>query len=62
MPYPGAVSAIVVSTGAGVLVIPVWLDAVGFANAPALPNVSVQSLVGHVVYGVILGAVYAALD
>lgn len=45
-----------------VLVMPVWLDAVGFANAPALPNVNVQSLLGHVVYGVVAGVAYAVLD
>lgn len=45
-----------------VLVMPVWLDAVGFANAPSVPNVSVKSLVGHVVYGLVLGGVYAVLD
>jgi uncharacterized membrane protein YagU involved in acid resistance len=45
-----------------VLVMPVWLDVVGFANAPALPNVNVQSLVGHVVYGAVTGVAFAALD
>jgi hypothetical protein len=45
-----------------VLVMPVWLDAVGFANAPALPNVNVQSLIGHAVYGVVAGVAYAVLD
>jgi hypothetical protein len=45
-----------------VLVMPIWLGAVGFPNAPALPNVSVQSLVGHVVYGAVLGVAYAVLD
>lgn len=41
-----------------VLVMPVWLQTVGFAGAPALPNVNVQSLVGHLVYGGVLGLVY----
>lgn len=41
-----------------VFVMPVWLSAVGFPGAPALPNISVMSLVGHVVYGAVLGAVY----
>ncbi|WP_049985557.1 DUF6789 family protein [Halobellus rufus] len=44
-----------------VLVMPVWLSAVGSPANPSLPNVSVMSLVGHVVYGAVLGVVYAAL-
>jgi hypothetical protein len=45
-----------------VLVMPAWLQAVGFAGAPSLPNVNVQSLVGHVVYGLVLGGTFAVLD
>jgi hypothetical protein len=44
------------------LVMPVWLQAVGFGGAPSVPNVSTQSLVGHAVYGAVVGVVYAALD
>ncbi|MFC3477180.1 DUF6789 family protein [Halobacterium litoreum] len=43
-----------------VLVMPVWLDAVGSPANPPLPNVSYTSLLGHLAYGVVLGAVYAA--
>ena len=45
-----------------VLVMPVWLDAIGFANAPALPNVSPMSLVGHVAYGLATGLAFGFLD
>lgn len=41
-----------------VIVMPIWLGAVGFPKAPAVPNVGMQSLVGHVVYGAVLGVVY----
>ncbi|WP_435348033.1 histidine kinase [Haloarchaeobius sp. HRN-SO-5] len=63
-------TSLVRSTGAGlaygvvlwailaVLVMPVWLGAVGFPNAPALPNVNGTSLVGHLAYGFVLGALY----
>ncbi|RLM91019.1 histidine kinase [Halobellus sp. Atlit-38R] len=44
-----------------VLVMPIWLSVVGSPANPPLPNVSVMSLVGHVVYGVVLGGAYAAL-
>lgn len=44
-----------------VLVMPVWLSAVGFAGAPPLPNINWMSFLGHIAYGAILGGVYAAL-
>jgi hypothetical protein len=43
------------------VVMPVWLSSVGFPGAPALPNFNPMSLVGHVVYGVVLGGVYTTL-
>lgn len=43
------------------VVMPIWLSAVGFPGAPALPNFNPMSLVGHAVYGVVLGGLYAAL-
>ncbi|MGQ4556525.1 DUF6789 family protein [Halobellus sp. GM3] len=43
-----------------VIVMPVWLSAVGSPANPPLPNVSVTSLVGHVVYGAVLGVSYSA--
>lgn len=43
-------------------VMPLWLSAVGSPADPPLPNFSVPSLVGHAVFGLLLGAVYAAMD
>ncbi|EJN59907.1 hypothetical protein [Halogranum rubrum] len=40
------------------LVMPIWLSAVGFAGAPPLPNFNPTSLVGHLVYGGVVGAVF----
>ncbi|ELZ18728.1 hypothetical protein [Natrinema limicola] len=45
-----------------VFVMPIWLSAVGFELAPAVPNIAVESLVGHAAYGLVLGIVYAALE
>jgi uncharacterized membrane protein YagU involved in acid resistance len=45
-----------------VIVMPIWLSAVGSPADPPLPNVSIPSLIGHAVYGVVLGAVYYALE
>nr|WP_083252759.1 histidine kinase [Haladaptatus sp. W1] len=43
---------------AAVLVMPVWLQAVGFPMAPPVPNVNPTSLMGHAVFGLVLGALY----
>ena len=44
-----------------VLIVPIWLSAVGFGMAPSVPNVAVESFVGHAVYGLVPGVTYAAL-
>jgi hypothetical protein len=44
-----------------VIVMPIWLSAVGSPATPPLPNVSVTSLIGHLAYGVVVGGVYATL-
>jgi uncharacterized membrane protein YagU involved in acid resistance len=41
-----------------VIVMPIWLGAVGSPANPPLPNFNPQSLVGHVVYGLVVGAVF----
>jgi hypothetical protein len=55
----GGAYGIVLWAVLAVLVMPIWLQTVGFANAPALPNISVMSLVGHVVYGLATGVAFA---
>jgi hypothetical protein len=46
-----------------VLVMPLWLSAVGFPNAPPFPNVAIPgtiiSTIGHVVYAVPVAVLYA---
>jgi len=41
------------------LVMPVWLSAVGSPASPPFPNFAPPSLLWHVVYGAVLGGVYA---
>jgi hypothetical protein len=43
------------------VVMPVWLDAVGVAGAPAVPTFAIDSLWSHAVYGIVLGAAYPYL-
>lgn len=43
---------------AAAIVMPIWMSALGM-SAPAIPNLDVNSLVGHLLYGVVLGAVFA---
>lgn len=47
--------------GMAALLMPVWLSAVGFANAPPFPNFAPPSLFWHVLYGIGLGAVYTVV-
>ena len=57
----GAGYGLLVWLALAVIVMPIWLGAVGVPGAPPLPNVGVESLVGHVVYGTVLGGAYAAI-
>lgn len=43
------------------LLMPVWLQAVGFANAPAFPNFAPPSLFWHVLFGLVTGLFYPLL-
>jgi hypothetical protein len=45
-----------------VVVMPIWLGAVGSPANPPFPNVNPLSLVGHVVYGLVLGLVFPFLE
>ncbi|MDL5362869.1 histidine kinase [Halalkalicoccus sp. NIPERK01] len=57
----GLAYGIVLWVALAAVVMPVWLSAVGFPMAPPLPNFDPMSMVGHAVYGVVLGAVYAVV-
>ncbi|WP_126663756.1 histidine kinase [Haloterrigena salifodinae] len=57
----GLVYGIAVWAVLAVVIMPIWLSAVGFGMAPAVPNVAVESLVGHAAYGLVLGVTYSLL-
>lgn len=52
----GIVYGVVIWVVAAALVMPLWLQTVGFAGAPPFPNFAVPSLLWHAVFGVVLGA------
>ena len=58
----GLAYGVVVWASLAVVVMPIWLSVVGFPMAPPLPNVDVGSLVGHALYGVVLGTAYGFLE
>jgi len=55
----GIVYGLVLWAVLGAIVMPAWVGAVLPANPP-VPNINPMSLVGHVVYGGVLGVLYAA--
>jgi len=44
-----------------VFVWPLWLNNVGFTSDIPLPNVAVMPLVGHVIWGLLLGGIFYAI-
>lgn len=43
------------------VVMPVWLYTIGAIDGTMLPNINPQSIVGHLVFGLVLGLVYPQL-
>jgi hypothetical protein len=56
----GAAWGVVTWIGLAALLMPVWLSVVGSPASPPFPNFAPPSLLWHVVYGAVLGGVYAA--
>ncbi|MFC7140741.1 DUF6789 family protein [Halosimplex aquaticum] len=56
----GAAWGIVTWAVFAALIMPVWLSAAGSPASPPFPNFAPPSLLWHLVYGVVLGGVYAA--
>ncbi|ODR79249.1 hypothetical protein SAMN05421858_4554 [Haladaptatus litoreus] len=54
----GAIYGVVLWVVTGSFLLPLWLQAVGVPAAPAVPTFALPSLVWHLAYGVVLGAVY----
>jgi len=59
----GVAYGVLTTLGLAVLVMPLWLAAVGFPAAPPFPNVAfpatIVSTIGHIVYAIPLTVAYA---
>jgi len=58
----GVVFGIVLAVVGTGIVLPMWSRAAGFSPAPAIPFVTAALLVGHVVFGAVLGALFHVVD
>ena len=58
----GIVFAIIIWVIFASIVMPFWLQSVGFALAPPLPNFNPITLFVHVIYGAILGFFFFPVD
>ncbi|MFA9501529.1 hypothetical protein ACERIM_01975 [Natrinema sp. H-ect1] len=56
----GFVYGLAVWTVLPLLILPVWIDAVGGSGAGFLTGASTSALLGHALFGIVLGAVFAA--
>jgi hypothetical protein len=57
----GVAWGVVTWVGLAALLMPVWLGAVGSPASPPFPNFAPPSLLWHVVYGLVLGGVFAVV-
>jgi hypothetical protein len=58
----GVVYATMLAIGGAGIVMPMWLSLAGVADPPTLPNLTVPLLAWHLLYGVVLGGLYPALE
>lgn len=58
----GLIYGIVTTIVLAALLLPVWLQIVGFPEAPSVPNFGIISLIDHLIYGGILGGLYPLFD
>lgn len=55
----GVVYGLVLAVAGAGIIMPIWLGLVGFPTPPSLPFVTPATVSWHVVYGAVLGGVYA---
>jgi hypothetical protein len=58
----GVTYALVLAVFGAGIIMPIWLAFAGFPAPPAIPNVTTPLLLWHLVYGVVLGAVFPVVE
>lgn len=58
----GVVYALVLAVFGAGIIMPIWLDLAGFPGPPSIPFVTAPLLLWHLVYGVVLGAVFPVVE
>lgn len=58
----GVVYALVLAVFGAGIIMPIWLGFAGFPAPPSIPFVTTPLLLWHLVYGVVLGAVFPAVE
>jgi hypothetical protein len=56
--FAGTIYSIVLAVVGAGIIMPIWMGAVGLTNVPSIPNVTVPSLLWHLMYGIALGALF----
>jgi hypothetical protein len=60
--FAGIVYGLVLAVAAAGVIMPMWLATVGFPAPPRIPFVTGPVLLWHLVYGVVLGALFPFVD
>lgn len=58
----GIIWGVITTVALAVIAMPLWLQAVGFPEAPPFPNIgpgSIIGLIGHIIYALPVGIIYA---
>lgn len=58
----GVVYGTVLAVAGAGIIMPVWLGLVGFPTPPEIPHITIPMLAWHVIYGLVLGAGFHALE
>ncbi|MFB6302686.1 MAG: histidine kinase [Haloferacaceae archaeon] len=58
----GVAYALVLAVFGAGIIMPIWLGFAGFPAPPSIPNVTTPLLLWHLVYGIVLGAVFPAVE
>jgi sterol desaturase/sphingolipid hydroxylase (fatty acid hydroxylase superfamily) len=58
----GVVFALVLAVFGAGIIMPIWLGVAGFPTPPSIPNVTMPLLLWHLVYGIVLGALFPAVE